>query len=81
MITRAREKCCAAISDGWSVRSGSKAASPAGSRALQSVSAVPQLPAMPGIDNHNAASVESKMGAVAWGQWPTPRFPSPLIEP
>ena len=21
------------------------------------------------------------MGAVAWGQWPTPRFPSPLIEP
>ena len=25
--------------------------------------------------------VESKMGAVAWGLWPTPRFPSPLIEP
>jgi hypothetical protein len=21
------------------------------------------------------------MGAVAWGLWPTPRFPSPLIEP
>src|SRR6516165_8676948 len=21
------------------------------------------------------------MGAVAWGRWPTPRFPSPLIEP
>ena len=21
------------------------------------------------------------MGAVAWGQWPAPRFPSPLIEP
>jgi hypothetical protein len=27
------------------------------------------------------ALVESKMGAVAWGLWPTPRFPSPLIEP
>ena len=26
-------------------------------------------------------TVESKMGAVAWGQWPTLRFPSPLIEP
>ena len=26
-------------------------------------------------------SVESRMGAVAWGHWPTPRFPSPLIEP
>ena len=25
--------------------------------------------------------VESRMGAVAWGQWPTPRFPSPLIKP
>src|SRR4029453_15837403 len=25
--------------------------------------------------------VESRMGAVAWGLWPTPRFPSPLIEP
>src|SRR5260370_24882698 len=23
--------------------------------------------------------VESRMGAVAWGIWPTPRFPSPLI--
>jgi hypothetical protein len=29
----------------------------------------------------NDAVVESRMGAVAWGQWPTPRFPSPLIEP
>src|SRR6202049_1459902 len=25
------------------------------------------------------AMVESKMGAVAWGLWPTLRFPSPLI--
>src|SRR5215468_10966868 len=25
--------------------------------------------------------VESEMGAVAWGQWPSPRFPSLLIEP
>jgi hypothetical protein len=25
--------------------------------------------------------VESRMGAVAWGLWPTPRFPSPLIKP
>ena len=24
--------------------------------------------------------VESRMGAVAWGRWPAPRFPSPLIE-
>jgi hypothetical protein len=24
--------------------------------------------------------VESRMGAVAWGLWPTPRFPSPLID-
>jgi hypothetical protein len=29
----------------------------------------------------DAAWVESKMGAVAWGLRPTPRFPSPLIEP
>src|SRR5262245_3272258 len=27
------------------------------------------------------AVVESRMGAVAWGRWPAPRFPSPLIEP
>jgi hypothetical protein len=25
--------------------------------------------------------VESRMGAVAWGLWPTPRFPPPLIKP
>jgi hypothetical protein len=25
--------------------------------------------------------VESRMSAVAWGLWPTLRFPSPLIEP
>ena len=24
---------------------------------------------------------KSRMGAVAWGLWPTPRFPSPLIKP
>ena len=28
-----------------------------------------------------SAMVKSRMGAVAWGQWPAPRFPSPLIEP
>ena len=28
-----------------------------------------------------SGSVESRMGAVAWGLWPTPRFPSPLIKP
>jgi hypothetical protein len=28
-----------------------------------------------------AAMVESRMGAVAWGLWPTLRFPSPLIKP
>jgi hypothetical protein len=27
------------------------------------------------------AKVESRMGAVTWGLWPTLRFPSPLIEP
>src|SRR5215467_3012581 len=26
-----------------------------------------------------AGVVESEMGAVAWGQWPSPRFPSLLI--
>src|SRR5262249_6953367 len=26
-----------------------------------------------------SALVESEMGAVAWGQWPSPRFPSLLI--
>ena len=30
---------------------------------------------------HTEAMVESGMGAVAWGHWPAPRFPSPLIEP
>ena len=29
----------------------------------------------------STVQVESRMGAVAWGRWPTPRFPSPLIEP
>ena len=29
----------------------------------------------------SADGVESRMGAVAWGLWPTLRFPSPLIEP
>src|SRR5437764_118730 len=24
--------------------------------------------------------VESRIGAVAWGLWPTPRFPSPLVD-
>jgi len=28
-----------------------------------------------------SALVESRMGAVAWGLWPTLRFPFPLIEP
>jgi len=28
-----------------------------------------------------SAPVESRMGAVAWGLWPTPRFPSPLVKP
>jgi len=28
-----------------------------------------------------SAQVESRMGAVAWGRWPAPRFPSPLIKP
>jgi hypothetical protein len=28
-----------------------------------------------------SAQVESRMGAVAWGLWPTPRFPSPLVKP
>ena len=35
-------------------------------------------------DNRQDAAlqaVESKMGAVAWGLWPSLRFPSPLIEP
>ena len=27
------------------------------------------------------STVESRMGAVAWGLWPAPRFPSPLIKP
>src|SRR5262249_21929409 len=29
----------------------------------------------------NGAKVESRMGAVAWGLRPSPRFPSPLIKP
>ena len=29
----------------------------------------------------SAVQVESRMGAVAWGLWPAPRFPSPLMEP
>src|SRR6059058_2196113 len=28
-----------------------------------------------------SVAVESRMGAVAWGPWPSPRFPSPLIKP
>ena len=31
--------------------------------------------------NQSSLQVESRMGAVAWGRWPTPRFPSSLIEP
>ena len=29
----------------------------------------------------HSVPVESRMGAVAWGLWPTPRFPSPLVKP
>jgi hypothetical protein len=29
----------------------------------------------------NGRMVESRMRAVAWGLWPSPRFPSPLIKP
>src|SRR5258706_8992267 len=29
----------------------------------------------------SAESVESRMSVVAWGLWPTLRFPSPLIKP
>jgi hypothetical protein len=29
----------------------------------------------------HSVPVESRMGAVAWGLWPTPRFPSQLIKP
>ena len=32
-------------------------------------------------DQARAGVVESRMGAVAWGLWPSPRFPSPLIKP
>jgi hypothetical protein len=32
-------------------------------------------------DSPISVRVESRMGAVAWGLWPTPRFPSPLIKP
>ena len=37
---------------------------------------VDRCPAMP-----TSEMVESRMGAVAWGLWPTLRFPSPLIKP
>src|SRR5260370_32004547 len=33
------------------------------------------------FDPGSRTLVESRMGAVAWGLWPTPRFPSPLIKP
>src|SRR5713226_4402832 len=33
------------------------------------------------LKSTKSALVESRMGAVAWGLWPTPRFPSPLIKP
>src|SRR5215471_2368183 len=32
------------------------------------------------VPDTRSASVESRIGAVAWGLWPTLRFPSPLIE-
>jgi len=35
----------------------------------------------PDAQRGSPVRVESRMGAVAWGQWPAPRFPSPLIEP
>jgi hypothetical protein len=49
-------------------------------RPLTSMSAIAGIAGMcrrPKID----VEVESRMGAVAWGLWPTPRFPSPLIKP
>src|SRR5713226_2553685 len=33
------------------------------------------------LKSTKSALVESRMGAVAWGLWPTPRFPSPLVKP
>ncbi|MGA7324432.1 MAG: FAD-binding domain, partial [Rhodomicrobium sp.] len=40
--------------------------------------AVTRLMALPLVAR--LTMVESRMGAVAWGLWPSPRFPSPLIE-
>jgi hypothetical protein len=33
-----------------------------------------------GVAMQFVVTVESRTGAVVWGQWPTLRFPSPLIE-
>src|SRR5215468_3390847 len=50
-------------------------------KGLSGASADPAVPDADAAAAQWAVVVESKMGAVAWGQWPTPRFPSPLIEP
>ena len=46
-----------------------------------SMSAPPLMTAPPVAAGVMSLTVESKMGAVAGGLWPSPRFPSPLIEP
>src|SRR5438552_6002895 len=48
---------------------------------LAGTAEVPPIPDGIAAAPRTVSSVESRMGAVAWGLWPTPRFPSPLIKP
>jgi hypothetical protein len=50
-------------------------------RLINNLPACPHAPqSRPGLRRGIDVVVESRMGAVAWGLWPTPRFPSPLID-
>jgi hypothetical protein len=49
--------------------------------AASDVSVDPSIPVGNDALPESSALVESRMGAVAWGHWPAPRFPSLLIEP
>ena len=48
---------------------------------LTGTAEVHQIPDRIAAVQRTGVPVKSRMGAVAWGQWPAPRFPSPLIEP
>ena len=48
---------------------------------MNGAAAIPPITDSKALTKAAAVKVKSRMGAVAWGNLPTLRFPSPLIKP